>query len=111
MARGDIGRGSRGMADNPWATGERQRADEALAMRKLMAAVAVAIALAVLAVMAAGWKALGQVEMSTAGWIALVVGAVLSLAVGAGLTLLMVYSNRAGFDERAQNGRSDDENR
>src|SRR5262245_19875419 len=69
-----------------------------LQMRKLLVAVTVVIALAVIAVMAAAWKALGQVEVPTAGWVALAAGALLSLAVGTGLTLLMGYSNRAGFD-------------
>jgi hypothetical protein len=38
-------------------------------------------------------------------------GVLLSLVVGAGLTFLMVYSNRAGFDERMQIRRSDDRDR
>jgi hypothetical protein len=49
--------------------------------------------------------------MSITGWIALVAGALLSLAVGTGLMLLMFYSDRAGFDERAQSAGSDDEDR
>jgi hypothetical protein len=80
-------------------------------MRKLTAAAAVAIALAAIAVMASAWESLGQVEMTTTGWVAMAAGALLSLAVGAGLTFLMAYSNRAGFDERMQIGRSDDEDR
>jgi hypothetical protein len=93
------------------AENERRSVDGAPHMTKLMAAIAVSIALAVIAVLGFAWKAPGQVEMSTAGWVALVAGAVLSLAVGTGLTLLMIYSDRAGFDEQAQTGRSDDEDR
>jgi hypothetical protein len=71
-------------------------------MTKLMVAVAVAIALAAIATMAAAWDALGDVEISTAGWLALAGGGVLTFAVGAGLMLLIFYSNRTGFDEQPE---------
>ena len=39
----------------------------------------------------AGWRALGDVEMSTFGWIALVAGSFVTIAVGAGLMALVFY--------------------
>jgi hypothetical protein len=71
-------------------------------MTKLMVAVAVAITLAALAVMGYAWASLSDVEISTAGYVALAAGAGLTFAVGAGLMFLIFYSNRAGFDERSQ---------
>ena len=38
-------------------------------------------------------------HMSVHGWIALVLGTVLSLAVGIGLMALVFYSSRRGYDE------------
>jgi hypothetical protein len=67
-----------------------------------MVPIAVALALAVTGVLAYTWVSWGDVSMSAAGYIALVAGSVLTLAVGAGLMFLMYYSNRAGFDERPQ---------
>ncbi len=46
----------------------------------------------------AGWRALGDVEMSTFGWIALVGGSLITIAVGAGLMALVFYSSRNGMD-------------
>ncbi len=54
-----------------------------------------------LAIMAFGWLRLEGVEMSIHGWIALGLGAGLSLALGAGLMALSFHSARAGFDDRA----------
>jgi hypothetical protein len=45
---------------------------------------------------------LSDVSISAAGYIALVAGSVLTLAVGAGLMFLMYYSDRAGFDDQPQ---------
>jgi hypothetical protein len=71
-------------------------------MTKLLAALAVAVVLAAIAVMASAWEGLGEVEISTAGWVALTAGGVLTFAIGAGLMLLIFYSNRAGFDDRPE---------
>jgi hypothetical protein len=46
----------------------------------------------------AGWRALGDVEMSTFGWIALVAGSFVTIAVGAGLMALVFYSSRHNMD-------------
>jgi hypothetical protein len=93
------------------APGESRSVDGALQMTRLIVAVAAAIALAVIAVMVSAWEALGDVEMSTAGWVALVAGGVLTFAVGAGLMVLIFYSNRAGYDEPPQTWPANDEDR
>lgn len=47
------------------------------------------------------WMELGEVEMSHHGWIALTLGAVFTLLVGAGLMALVFFSHRRGYDDRA----------
>jgi hypothetical protein len=44
------------------------------------------------------WLSLGTVEMSPDGYVAMVLGIVVSLAVGVGLMSLMFYSSRHGYD-------------
>ncbi len=46
------------------------------------------------------WTALGEVPMSFHGWLALSLGVGVSVALGAGLTTLVVISRRRGFDEQ-----------
>ena len=45
------------------------------------------------------WIDMGDVEMSTAGIIALVLGAVMSLLLGGGLMFLVFLSSRRGHDD------------
>ena len=65
------------------------------------AGVAVVAVLAVAAVIGIFWIELGEFNISTAGWLALVFGAVVTLALGFGLMTLMFISNREGYDDRA----------
>jgi hypothetical protein len=44
------------------------------------------------------WYATGEVEISTHGKIAMVLGVVLTFVLGAGLMALLFWSNRKGFD-------------
>jgi len=44
------------------------------------------------------WAALSGVAMSTMGWVFLIMGAVVTIAVGAGLMALLFYSSRKNFD-------------
>jgi hypothetical protein len=44
------------------------------------------------------WNALSDVAMSTTGWVFLVMGVVVTIAVGAGLMALLFYSNRKNYD-------------
>jgi hypothetical protein len=45
------------------------------------------------------WNAVGDVSMSGHGWIAMVLGAVLTVLLGVGLMSLVFYSHRKGYDE------------
>lgn len=47
------------------------------------------------------WQEIGAVEIGLHGLIALGLGAVLTFALGAGLMLLMFFSERRGYDDRA----------
>jgi hypothetical protein len=61
----------------------------------------VLVGLLVLAIvfMFIGWGApQGGTQMSTNGWIAMVLGIVVTLALGSGLMALMFYSHRRGRD-------------
>ncbi len=47
------------------------------------------------------WNHLGDAEMDTEGYVALVAGAVIALVVGGGLMGLVFYSSRHGYDDQA----------
>jgi uncharacterized membrane protein YqhA len=63
-------------------------------------AVAVMAGLLVAAVLYAAdvWRALSDVAMSETGWAFLILGAVLTIAVGGGLMALVFYSARHDYD-------------
>jgi hypothetical protein len=71
-------------------------------MSRRATGIAVAIAAAILAVvivmMASVWSGLGDIGMSAAGWVALVLGVLATLALGIGLMALVFISSRRGFD-------------
>jgi len=46
----------------------------------------------------AGWYALGDVNVSVFGWIALIVGSLVTVVIGAGLMALVFYSSRHDMD-------------
>jgi len=48
---------------------------------------------------AAVWTSIGDSEITTAGWLAMGLGVVLTLALGIGLMALVFISNRRGYDE------------
>jgi hypothetical protein len=65
----------------------------------LTLAILVGLLLLAIVFMAIGWDApKGGTPMSTTGWIAMILGIVATLALGAGLMALMFYSNRRGRD-------------
>ena len=70
--------------------------------------IAVSVAVAVLAVvivaMASVWTGLGDTGMSAGGWAALVLGVIVTLALGVGLMALVFISSRRGFDEPGGGG-------
>ena len=72
-------------------------------MRTVLLVVSLFALLAV--AMASGaylWWSMAEVEIGIHGLIALVLGAVFSLALGGGLMGLVFYSSRKGHDDRQQ---------
>lgn len=65
----------------------------------LAVGIGAACLVAVGAVAAGFWTALGASEITLSGWIAMALGVLVSFAVGAGLMALVFYSNRHGYDE------------
>jgi hypothetical protein len=65
--------------------------------------VAVVVACAVVLVIgifiAAQWTGIGDSEISGAGWLAMGLGVVITLALGIGLMALVFISSRRGYDE------------
>jgi high-affinity Fe2+/Pb2+ permease len=52
-------------------------------------------------VIATLWTSIGDSEISTAGWLAMALGVIVTLALGVGLMALVFVSNRRGYDELA----------
>jgi hypothetical protein len=48
-----------------------------------------------------GWEQAASTEMGFHGWLAMILGVVVTSLVGFGLMGLMLYSSRHGYDERA----------
>ena len=66
----------------------------------VIAAVLAAIAIAgVLAVVAILWVSVGDTQISAAGWVAMIFGVLVALALGMGLMALIFFSSRHGYDE------------
>jgi hypothetical protein len=65
----------------------------------------VAVAIAVVAVAAVAivigifWRQLGASEITPVGWLALVLGVIVTFALGVGLMALVFISNRRGYDD------------
>ena len=62
--------------------------------------VAVIVLLGVVVYAVIALSGIGDVEMSGAGWGAMLLGIVLTLGLGCGLMSLVFISNRRGYDER-----------
>jgi ABC-type multidrug transport system permease subunit len=62
-------------------------------------AIAAAVVVAVIVTAAGLWTGIGDSEISPAGWVAMILGAVATLALGVGLMGLVFYSSRRGYDE------------
>jgi hypothetical protein len=45
------------------------------------------------------WNAMGDVQVSTAGWIFMGLGVVVTIVVGGGLMALVFYSSRHNYDQ------------
>jgi len=64
----------------------------------IIVALAAVLGLAVYAAVEI-WTGLEGTEISTHGWIALSIGALVTFGLGAGLMFLVFYSNRRGYDD------------
>ena len=84
-----------------WMGSFNQIAPKDGAMNKLAIVVASMLSLSVVAVGVYTWISLGDVAMTTSGYVALALGAVVTAAVGIVLMVLLFYSSRKGFDDRA----------
>jgi len=70
-------------------------------------AVVLAITLVVAAavVVAEFWSGIGASEISPAGWLAMGLGILVTLALGIGLMSLVFFSSRSGYDETTRGDR------
>ncbi len=62
-------------------------------------AIAGAAVAGVIAVVVGLWRTVGNAEISAAGWVAMALGALITLALGVGLMALVFISSRRGYDE------------
>ena len=62
-------------------------------------ALALAVIAGIVAVVASLWNAVGDSQISPAGWLAMGLGVLLTLALGIGLMALVFISNRRGYDD------------
>lgn len=65
----------------------------------VISGIAVVVVVAIAAVVAGLWAQVGDSEISAAGWLAMALGIVATLALGIGLMALVFISNRRGYDE------------
>ena len=65
----------------------------------IAAGCAVLVVAAIVVVAAVNWGDIGDAGIDTNGWIALVLGVLVTLAVGVGLMTLVFISNRRGYDD------------
>ena len=70
-------------------------------MSKLGYVVAAALGIAAMGVAWQAWTAMADVQIGFPGILAMVLGALGALALGAVLMALLFISNRRGFDDRA----------
>jgi hypothetical protein len=70
-------------------------------MNRLAIATACGLGLAILAVAIYAWHSMADAALDANGIVALTLGIVATLGLGALLVGLMLYSHRYGYDERA----------
>jgi hypothetical protein len=70
-------------------------------MSKISYLVAAALVLATMGVAWQGWRSMADVVVGTAGILAMVFGALLTIGLAVGLVALLFVSNRRGFDDQA----------
>ena len=62
-------------------------------------AIAAVVLVVIVAVSVTNWDIVGASDIDFNGWIALILGVLVTLAVGVGLMALIFISNRRGYDE------------
>jgi uncharacterized membrane protein YdfJ with MMPL/SSD domain len=67
----------------------------------VVAGLAVLAMAAMIAISIVNWQSIGGVGLDVNGWIALILGVAVTLAVGIGLMALVFISNRRGYDDPA----------
>jgi hypothetical protein len=65
-------------------------------------ALAITVVAAVVVVIAQFWSGFGDSEISFAGWLAMGLGILVTLALGIGLMSLVFFSSRSGYDETSE---------
>ena len=65
-----------------------------------MTVIASAAIVGIAAVVIGLWRAVGDVEISAAGWVAMALGILATLGLGVGLMALAFYSSRHGYDDQ-----------
>jgi len=65
-------------------------------------ALAISTVLAVVVVIVEFLSGLGDSEISPAGWLAMGLGIIVTLALGIGLMSLVFFSSRGGYDETSR---------
>ena len=78
-------------------------------MNRLGIATACGLGMAILAVALYAWHAMADTELDTNGVIALTLGIVATMLLGAVLVGLMLYSSRRGYDDRIGQGPTTEE--
>ena len=69
------------------------------ALTWIAAGICCVVVLVIGFLIAAVWTGIGDSEISEAGWLAMALGVVVTLALGIGLMALVFISNRRGYDE------------
>jgi hypothetical protein len=72
-------------------------------VRRFKSWIAVGVAVVAMAIIIAvsvlNWRAIGSTGIDLNGWIALILGVLVTLAVGIGLMTLIFISRRRGYDD------------
>jgi hypothetical protein len=71
----------------------------------LAVGIAAVVVAALIVVSVGNWERIGDSGIGLNGWIALVLGIVVTMALGVGLMALVFISNRRGYDEPPDGGR------
>jgi dipeptide/tripeptide permease len=70
-----------------------------LSLQWVAAVIAAVVILIIGVAIASIWTGLGDSDISAAGWLAMGLGVIVTLALGIGLMALVFISNRRGYDE------------